>query len=414
MRDADDPQHPCTLTRAELDQCDPRKAGGRIRARCPFHGSDHQRSLSVDPDTGYWRCFGCQRWGRITDWAGADQSTVGAVPHPVPAPTKAPPRPLPAGLCTQIRRWRQALCDAGEDHPAVAYLRTRGIPVAVAVANGWGTCPGADWPGRREAPELQPWREAGMWALVAPTWGPSGDGHWQPVNVYARIAGGVEPRHDFMRGPKGLLLARPAEQVHPEVVLVEGPMDALALAVAGYRAVALLGASSAGVPWDSLPDAPLVIATDCDAAGRGAAARLLVAALRAGRDARILSSAWYAGAKDAAELLALQGGTLPALHYAEPPAPPLPAPSPPAPRPASTAVAPPSRGAPGDALAGQVALWVEKRCVRTPAYSASLDGLLADFRAWGGAVDRAVFAAALGGLGVRVVGGVVVVGLVLH
>lgn|GEM_PF-2289645 len=413
MRDATAPNQPCTLSRSELDQCDPRQSGGRIRARCPLHGSDHQRSLSVDPATGRWHCFACQRWGHITDWptgVGA-RSAIGAAARPVPAAPKEAPRPLPAGLRSLVQEWRQALREATGDHPAAAYIRERGIPQAVAVGNGWGACLGSDWPGRREAPELQPWREPGRWALVAPTWAPTeeADARWQPINIYARIAAvGVEPRHDFLPGGKGLLLARPVEQVHPELVLVEGPADALAFAAAGHRAIALLGSSPAGVPWGALPDAPLVIATDYDSAGRGAAVRLLVAALRAGREARVVASDWFAGAKDAAELRA-RAGALPPLRYAEPPAdvahvplapsrpvpasprPAVPASARPVPRerpalpvPVSTApVAPAARRAPADPL---VERWAEERC-RRRWVSAEISQLFADFRRWAPGTD---------------------------
>src|SRR5690348_3787572 len=41
---------------------DLRHSGGRLRASCPIHGSDHQRSLSIQPEgeyAGFGRCFGC-------------------------------------------------------------------------------------------------------------------------------------------------------------------------------------------------------------------------------------------------------------------------------------------------------------------------------------------------------------------
>ena len=56
--------------------------------------------------------------------------------------------------------------------------------------------------------------------------------------------------------------------------------------------------------------------------------------------------------------------------------------------------------------------------MRTAQHSASLDGLLTDYRRWSGgaeSVDARVFEAALGALGgVRVWGGAVVAGLVLR
>jgi len=43
-----------TLTESELEACRHERAQGgrRLRAFCPFHGSDHQRSLAVNIDTG--------------------------------------------------------------------------------------------------------------------------------------------------------------------------------------------------------------------------------------------------------------------------------------------------------------------------------------------------------------------------
>lgn len=90
----------------------------------------------------------------------------------------------------------------------------------------------------------------------------------------------------------------------------------------------------------------------------------------------------------------------------------------PAPRPASGAVAPSARGAPGgEPLAGQVRQWAAERCVRTTEHSASLDGLLSDYRQWAGGatVGAREFERALATLGgVRVLGHAVVVGIVLQ
>ena len=67
-------------------------------------------------------------------------------------------------------------------------------------------------------------------------------------------------------------------------------------------------------------------------------------------------------------------------------------------------------------LAGQGRQGAAERCTRTTEFSASLAGLLTDFRQWrgGAAVDRAEFEAVLVALGVRVWGHAVVVGMVLR
>ena len=48
-----------TLTEAEISACRPvnGEGGNVIRAFCPFHGSDKQRSLRIDRETGPFNCF---------------------------------------------------------------------------------------------------------------------------------------------------------------------------------------------------------------------------------------------------------------------------------------------------------------------------------------------------------------------
>src|SRR2546429_428270 len=45
---------------SQKDLHDPQVHGEWIRAYCPIHGSDHQRSLSINPTTGFGICFCCQ------------------------------------------------------------------------------------------------------------------------------------------------------------------------------------------------------------------------------------------------------------------------------------------------------------------------------------------------------------------
>src|SRR5258708_40109126 len=40
--------------------------GGRLRAYCPIHGGDHQRSLSIDPETGWGFCHLCNATVLVT------------------------------------------------------------------------------------------------------------------------------------------------------------------------------------------------------------------------------------------------------------------------------------------------------------------------------------------------------------
>src|SRR6267142_7197108 len=62
---ADTPRENLTLTEADLAACRPVVAeGGHVlRALCPFHGSDRQRSLRVQVHSGRFVCFACGVWG---------------------------------------------------------------------------------------------------------------------------------------------------------------------------------------------------------------------------------------------------------------------------------------------------------------------------------------------------------------
>ena len=58
-----------TMTGAELAACQPiaGEGGYVLRALCPFHGSDHQRSLRVTVATGRFVCFACGAWGYLAE-----------------------------------------------------------------------------------------------------------------------------------------------------------------------------------------------------------------------------------------------------------------------------------------------------------------------------------------------------------
>src|SRR5712691_13487052 len=61
----DTPRENLTLTEADLAACHPLVAEGGhvVRALCPFHGSDRQRSLRVHVRSGRFVCFACGAWG---------------------------------------------------------------------------------------------------------------------------------------------------------------------------------------------------------------------------------------------------------------------------------------------------------------------------------------------------------------
>src|SRR6266851_3897219 len=58
-----------TLSEADLAACKPiaGEGGHVLRALCPFHGSDQQRSLRVTVATGRFVCFACGAWGYLAE-----------------------------------------------------------------------------------------------------------------------------------------------------------------------------------------------------------------------------------------------------------------------------------------------------------------------------------------------------------
>src|SRR5712692_9662752 len=58
-----------TLSEADLAACKPvaGEGGHVLRALCPFHGSDQQRSLRVQLSSGRFVCFACGAWGYLAE-----------------------------------------------------------------------------------------------------------------------------------------------------------------------------------------------------------------------------------------------------------------------------------------------------------------------------------------------------------
>src|SRR5260370_7227331 len=54
----------------QSELCDPLNMGEYVRAYCHIHGSDHQRSLSIDKASGWGHCFNaaCEATVLVADW----------------------------------------------------------------------------------------------------------------------------------------------------------------------------------------------------------------------------------------------------------------------------------------------------------------------------------------------------------
>ena len=79
----DTPRENLMLTEADLAACRPivGEGGHVLRALCPFHGSDRQRSLRVQVHSGRFVCFACGAWGYM-ETATSGGRTSGSARRP--------------------------------------------------------------------------------------------------------------------------------------------------------------------------------------------------------------------------------------------------------------------------------------------------------------------------------------------
>lgn len=245
-----------------------------------------------------WHCHGCGAGGTAIDLvmavrgvgvrdalehlAGPSWQRAIAVPGPSDrrCSRRATARRVadPAGLAAFIDDCSARLWAAEGARVRRWLTEARGIPEKVLRLNRIGADPGI----RQERPQGMP--TAG-WAAVLPV---HRDG--DPVFAQLRSLGAGRLRYlnasgELAPNPRAALY-EPTEQRGSCIVVTEGVLDALSAAAAGFRSVALLGAS---VPDPSRPsgvaaelrdrltdlDGRLVLALDNDDAGRRGSDRLL-------------------------------------------------------------------------------------------------------------------------------------------
>ena len=238
---------------------------GNQRYVCPLCSPERRkagrRDLSVDLATGAWQCWHCGEKGKLTDyWTDRPKLTVkerraeklrqvfNLTPKPKPAPVHDPDDAL-------WRQWlRAAVPLAGT--PGAAYLDGRGIPPEFAAAHGvtyitsWYGRPGIVYPLHDHV---------GLLAAVGVRYI---DGPAEPkTRTGGRLGLGVFPTPGAFDGDT--------------VVLVEGPADALALALCGIPAVALYRTSAPGWVVKRCAFKRVIVALDADTGGDEGAARLI-------------------------------------------------------------------------------------------------------------------------------------------
>lgn len=151
--------------------------GGRTRRMgCGFHGSDHQRSLKVNLETGQFRCYACGAWRYLSDGfreRGPHRSHIvprGGRPRGLGNPQKRRQKvPEWPGRDPLHHKARQLHPEAGKgsqavpprlgwymeaarrhlgDPPSAAYLEARNVTLDLARSVGLGYFPVGKWPGR--------------------------------------------------------------------------------------------------------------------------------------------------------------------------------------------------------------------------------------------------------------------------
>jgi Toprim-like len=313
-----------TLTEADLAACRPivGEGGHVLRALCPFHGSDRQRSLRVQMHSGRFVCFACGAWGYLetarAQWREKQQRQAAFRRPParrqrMPSRRQPPPpraRP-PAAIAGQRSAKPPAPREPAPGQPDLAehlaafqvalpgsrgatYLQQRGIPLALAQQCGVGYAAPGTWPHA-----ARDWRGG---RVVFPH--TTRDGCL--VNLYGRavVTAGQVPkalRHDHLPGAKGYFNATALQAGPGPLWVCEGAFDALALLAAGVpRVVAIFGVQ--GWRWEWAREVhELVFALDADPAGQQQWRQLARQAALRGKRVAVLPAGAYGGCKDVSD-----------------------------------------------------------------------------------------------------------------
>lgn len=279
------------------------RSGARLRAFCPVHGSDHQRSLSIDTESLWGFCHSCHATVLMERWSGQNITTRPCDRQPKHWQSDSQGRnsvaPVQRYCPTKFSRWQSQEIAAITAHlpmlrqsfassdRARAYLNARCIPTALAFNCGIGYFSPEVWQilPREQRRLLKSWRER----LIFPLHSPDGAGFigrsllaWQlgmdEDSHKTLLAQHSTPRW-FKTYPAGWFGLGAPEQLASTVILVEGGFDRLALLAGGIPAASVLAlAGCSAQPAWLLRQAPqvkhIILALDADDGGQQAMERL--------------------------------------------------------------------------------------------------------------------------------------------
>ena len=295
------------------------KAGREWKACCPFH-SEKTPSFTVNDEKGFYHCFGCGAHGDVIRWmtdqrglsfmdAVKELAAEAGLEVPAPDPREAQRAEQQAGLhevMAAAQEFYRASLDSAEGARAREYLASRRFDAHTRERFGFGYAPNSrtalktalgqfdeamliEAGLRIEAEERDPYDRFRDRLTI-----PIHDARGRVIAFAARILDAAKkdapkylnspdtPLFDKGRTLFNLHRAGPASRQSGRIVVVEGQMDAIALAAAGIEdAVAPMGTAlterQIELLW-RLSDKP-VLCFDGDAAGRRAAMRAAVRAL---------------------------------------------------------------------------------------------------------------------------------------
>lgn len=242
-----------------------KKSGKYLRFYCPIHGSDKQRSLSVNPENGYFLCFSCGVWGYLSEYKekwieekrrekmssnNLSNSNYGNRDTKNLLNKKEAEMEKSANLETRHKKLSKYLksyqkqfealnWENKEDSIPINYLKSRGINNPDVLRQyGVGYAPNGNWMHWCNGKKVRQWKHG---YIVFPETLTDGT----LINLYGRAVGENVPkdkRHDhIMTGEKGIFNGESLLK-KGTLYICEGVFDALSLIINGYEnACAMLG-----------------------------------------------------------------------------------------------------------------------------------------------------------------------------
>ncbi len=292
------------------------RAGREYKACCPFH-NEKTPSFTINDDKGFYHCFGCGAHGDairfMTDHQGLgfmdavkELASEAGMSVPAPDPRAAQQEQERASLhdvCQAAQDWFVAQLQSAAGEEARAYLKKRGLTAETIQRFGIGFAPDSRSGIKSALASIDEdlLIEAGLLIKVEdkPPYDrfrgrvmiPIRDPRGRVIAFGGRILSQGEPKYlnspdtplfDKGRTLYNLHLAAPASRQSGRIVVVEGYMDVIALAQAGFgECVAPLGTALTEHQIERLwkmVDRPL-LCFDGDSAGQKAAMRAAARAL---------------------------------------------------------------------------------------------------------------------------------------